>query len=217
MKKEAIEIFKNLKEFLEKKYGEESLQHLTTIRREIQDETFENDDDAENYLLEMDEDNNEGILMEGYKIIIGEDSSPKPQDDSTINILTSQDTLESDSSLKLRLTMSSYGDMSRASVALNNLVNWHPSIEDKKDHEIRKVKNTMGDLKISDDELNKWKEDNKTAVETLEMVNNGDWYKVMKGIIKIMKTKKGIEVSETRNKIDNTIAGDCENSPVSYT
>ena len=129
MRNEANAFLKNMESYLKDNYGEISLKHINqTKRRNTQEIDLFTDDDAIGYLLGMEEnDNNEGILEEGFKLIVGENHEAKPSDDSTIHILhASKETLDSDESMKSRMSMSSYSNTSGGSAG--SQVQWDPSV-----------------------------------------------------------------------------------------
>ena len=100
-------------------------------KRNTQRQEVCNDEDAIGYLLGIEENNNnEGILEEGFKLIIGENHEAKSSNDSTIHVSkASKETLDSDESIKSRMSMSSYSSMSKSSAGSS--VQWDPSVQDK--------------------------------------------------------------------------------------
>ena len=190
MRDEANKFLQNIEKFLKENYGDESLQHIrgTKRRREEQSEEI-TDDDAVNYILGMDEgDNNEGILEEGYKLVLIENHEVQPTDESTIHLSqASKDTLDSDESVKSRISMSSYSNTSRSSNG--SQVQWDPSVQDNEAQKKRKIDTALNDLDMTKEEVESWKTENKETVNVINQLHT-DPYKQFKAIVKIIKNQK---------------------------
>ena len=204
MRSEANRFLKNIKQYLSDNYGEISLQHLGQKQRkhEIYEEIV-TDNDAINYILGMDnEDNNEGILEEGFKLVLEKNHEVCPTDDSTIHVSdASKETLDSDDSLKSRLSMSSYSNNSRSSNG--SQVQWDPSVQDKETQKKRKMSTTLHDLDMTHEEVNEWKSKNKEAVSTIDSLHT-DHYKRFKAVVKIIKSQRSM--SPKKQKMNNIYA-----------
>ena len=205
MRNEANHFMKNIETFLKDNYGEQSLRHVKKMKDNKMDyKEVVNDNDAVSYILGLDEkDNNEGILEEGFKLIVGEKHEAKPQDDSTIHISdASKDTLDSDESMRSRVSLSSYSMTSKSSAG--SQVQWSPSVKDNQDKKKRKIGTAMKDLEMSDNDLEKWKADNPEVMQTLRLLHK-DEYKIFKAIVKIIQNRRAQKAK--KQKKDDNVAG----------
>ena len=189
MRTEATKFLKNIRQFLSDNYGEASLQHLGQKQRKSDNfEEIVTDNDAIHYILGMDnEDNNEGILEEGFKLVLEKNHDACPTDDSTIHVSdASKETLDSDESMRSRLSMSSYSNNSRSSNG--SQVQWDPSVQDKETQKKRKMSTALNDLEMTLEEVDEWKHKNKEAVATIDSLHT-DNYKRFKAVVKVIRNQ----------------------------
>ena len=198
MREEANNFMKNIETYLKDNYGDESLKHIRKRRNEqIVHEDIITDNDAVTYILGMDDkDNNEVVLEEGFRLLVGQNHEAKPDDDSTIHVSdASKDTYDSDDSTRSRLSMSSYSMISRGSVG--SQVQWSPSVKDKESQRKRKIKTSLSDLEMSNEDLEKWKLENPEVMQTLQTLHS-DEYKITKAIFKIITKRREKENKKQR-------------------
>ena len=204
MRNEANAFMKNIESFLKDNYGEQSLKHVRKRRENSIDyREVVNDSDAVSYILGLDDiDNNEAILEEGFKLIVGEKHEAKPQDDSTIHLSdASKDTLDSDESIKSRASLSSYSMTSKSSNG--SQVQWAPSVEDQEEKRKRKIGTAMNDLEMSKDDLKKWKAENPEVMQTLRTLHT-DEYKIFKAIVKIIQNRRDQQSKKQKKDVIDT-------------